>query len=178
MDIQTLDAIREIFHNGSIALLIFGIGLAIAGLWKPRALGKVFHEFSRRRYIVLTAIFVCLLSGTVFTATESTPQPLHSNAPRPITHTTDTDGLNDLEEESLPESAVQATKSQLSPDPQPVSSQSAATGQTRVNPSQPVPAPTSPQSPTQTSKQPVLESGDKQQTTKKDCRIELLWLCF
>jgi hypothetical protein len=179
MDTQTIDSIREVFHNGSIVLLAFGIGLAIIGSLKPRALGRVFHEFSRRRYILLTAIFVCLLSGTVFTATQPDPETFHSNAPRPTTHNTAQD-FNDLSEQPLSESAVQATESQpaleSALETPPSQDQAAAPPNQSKDSSPATSTPASP--PASSNPKPAIEDSTKKPEAARDCRLELLFLCF
>lgn len=179
MDTQTLDAIREVFHNGSIALLVFGIGLAIIGLVKPRVFSKIFHEFSRRRYIVLTAIFVCLLASTVFTVTEPAPQTLHSNAPTPTTHSTeDAASLNTIQEESLPEGNTTTTPESQTTTATPAGQ--ANQGQTEATAITNTPAST--QSSSQTTStpapQPKSANGKEIKSQPKDCRLELLFLCL
>lgn len=79
MDINTLEKVREAVHASSLALLLTVILIAAIGLLKPGLLRGIFKEFAERKYILAMAVFVCLLFGTVFTATQDTTRSYDYN---------------------------------------------------------------------------------------------------
>ncbi len=74
-----IDGLRDFIHNGSIVLLIIILGATIYAAIRPARFRSFFKEFSQRRYIIISGIFVSLLCGTIFVATQSPthgpPQP-------------------------------------------------------------------------------------------------------
>lgn len=178
MDTETLESLRAIFHYGSIVVLGFGIGIAVIGFFRPKAFVRVFHEFSQRRFILLTAVFVCLLSGTVFTITHSSPETLQSNAPRPATQ--GADDFKDLEDEILPDNTAEAAQPvPTAPEPQTSSSGNA---NNQIEPQQPRHQPTKPSDNRFTSEGPTQErpenKNQEQRQKDKDCKLELLFVCL
>ncbi|MGI9027702.1 MAG: G5 domain-containing protein [Candidatus Saccharimonadales bacterium] len=70
MDTNTIDTVRNMVHGTSIVLLAIILVIVIVGLFKPQLVKKIFREFSERKYIVTAGVFIGLLSGTVFLATQ------------------------------------------------------------------------------------------------------------
>src|SRR5690349_2638279 len=66
-----IDIIRDFVHGGSVVLIGLIIILATIALIRPRLSKSLFHEFAERKYILVGSIFLCLLSGTIFVATQS-----------------------------------------------------------------------------------------------------------
>ena len=79
MDINTLENVREAVHGGSLAILCIVILFAVVGTVKPHLLRGIFKEFAERKFILAGSVFICLLCGTVFTATQSISRPYESN---------------------------------------------------------------------------------------------------
>jgi hypothetical protein len=177
MDTETLESVRSIFHYGSVVLLGFGIGLAVIGFFRPKAFARFFHEFSQRRFILLTAIFVGLLSGTIFTVTYPSPATL-SNAPRPATQSEN--DLKDLEEEILPQGTAEAAQP-VPTLPEPQTSPSKNTNN-QIEPRQPGDEPVKWGDNKFTSKEPARykqsDENQEQRNQDKDCNLELLFVCL
>lgn len=56
----------------SVVLIGIAVLVIIVSVIRPQLFKRIFHEFSERKYIAAVSVFVCLLSGTVFIATEPT----------------------------------------------------------------------------------------------------------
>ncbi len=78
MDANTLESVRAGVHASSLAVLCLVVLAAIIGTAKPQLLRKFFKEFAERKYILASSVFICLLCGTVFTATQSISHPYDS----------------------------------------------------------------------------------------------------
>lgn len=110
MNTNTVDIVREIVHTGSAVLLVIMAAVAVIGFAKPHVLRRIFKEFAQRRYILGSAVFACLLCGTVFTATQPTAEPLQSNVPQPITDSAE--AMSEPDDQNIPESSTQQTEVQ------------------------------------------------------------------
>lgn len=90
MDTNTIDTIRGIVHTGSLIIFVLVLAGFVVGLIKPTILRPLFKEFCERKYVLVVGAFICLLCGTIFTATQSTFQKYDSqnnqsnNAPTPL----------------------------------------------------------------------------------------------
>lgn len=83
MNIEIIDTIRNVVHEGSLAILfIIGI-LFIVGMIKPALFKRSLRELARRRYILFFTLFISLFSGTIFVATSNS----HSNSQVPQMNT-------------------------------------------------------------------------------------------
>jgi hypothetical protein len=65
-----IEFIRDFVHGGSVVFIGIIIMLGAAALIRPQLFKKFFHEFTERKYIVVVSVFLCLLSGTIFVATQ------------------------------------------------------------------------------------------------------------
>lgn len=74
-----LDIAREAVHISSLVILCTVVLVAIVGTFKPHLLRVIFKEFTERKYILASAVFVCLLCGTIFTATQPISRPFDSS---------------------------------------------------------------------------------------------------
>ena len=79
MDINTLENVREAVHASSLILLFMVIFIGTIGTLKPKLLSRVLKEFAERKFILAGAVFVCLLCGTIFTATQNMSRPYESS---------------------------------------------------------------------------------------------------
>ena len=79
MDINTLENVREAVHASSLILLFVVVLVATIGTFKPNLLRGVLKEFAERKYILAGAVFICLLCGTIFTATQNMSRPYESS---------------------------------------------------------------------------------------------------
>lgn len=75
MNANTLENVRQMVHVSSLVLLCAVFVIGAVGTLKPQLFRRVFKEFSERKYILSSAVFACLLCGTVFTATQSMSRP-------------------------------------------------------------------------------------------------------
>jgi hypothetical protein len=113
MDTHTIDTVRSIVHTSSVIVLGIVIIFLIVGSVKPHLLRPLLKEFAERKYVVAFAIFVCLLCGTIFTATESTVQSYESqntkqssNAPTPLAKSSNSNLQNPSREEQAASSGT------------------------------------------------------------------------
>lgn len=78
MDGNTLENVREAVHFASLGLFVITATIGFIGAIKPGLFRKLFKEFAERKYIIATSVFICLLSASVFTATQSLKTPYQS----------------------------------------------------------------------------------------------------
>lgn len=84
MNTNLIDISRNMVHEMSIVLFgVIAIVLVISAL-KPQLFKRVFREFSERKYILTAGIFISLLNGTVFFATQPTENTFVSKSPNQI----------------------------------------------------------------------------------------------
>ena len=74
MNTSILDIIQGTVHVTSIVAIAAVLILAFIGTIKPALYKKFLLEYSERKYIVTAGVFICLLSGTTFIATQNTNQ--------------------------------------------------------------------------------------------------------
>ncbi len=83
MNSNMIDSTQELVHQGSVIVLGVVLLILIIGIIKPLAFKKMFQEFSERKYIVAGSVFISLLSGTIFFATQPANQTFVSDNTKP-----------------------------------------------------------------------------------------------
>lgn len=111
-------------HAGSFAVFFVVIGIAIAGCLRPKLFGFIFREFAQRKYFIVGGVFLGLLCGTVYTATQpdyssyesSISKQAYVQTPTALPNP-DTNASNRELPEASPKDTSQATPSSSSAAP-------------------------------------------------------------
>lgn len=163
MNPTTIDFVRELVHLTSIALIAAVVAMVVIGSIKPHILRRIFREFSERKYIIGTGVFVCLLCGTIFTATQATDNPKASENPKKeiesvtmLPASTATDQSNIVEQ---PTPAPNTAAPVVEPAPQKRSTPSTSPAQP---PAASAPAPVATPEPVQTPTPPATSTDTSQ----------------
>jgi len=78
MGTDSINFVRELVHLGSITFLIAALLITVIGCVKPVIFRKIFQEFAQRKYILIAAVFTCLLCGSIFLSTASPYENMQS----------------------------------------------------------------------------------------------------
>ena len=166
MDINTVNTVRDFIHASSIALLIMVAAAGTIGAIKPRMLRLLLREFAERKYIIAGGVFMSLLCGTIFTATQADYRPTY-----------ETQNAKQIQQERpkpiVPSEEPQVQGATSAPQPEQTQSSSTSTRRRTTSPSTqpastPAPAPAQ-SSPTQTA-QTLPEKGSPQSAEKSNSR--------
>lgn len=138
MDINTLNTIRDFINATSLALLMVVFGIALIGAFRPKALAFVLKEFAGRRYILAGGVFIGMLCGTIYTATQPDYGSFEASQQKPHVQSQALISQS-LQTQKAPGSEVQGATTEQ-PRPKPTSPTPPSPPQSRPQP-QPSPSP-------------------------------------
>lgn len=171
-------------HAISLALLILVSAFLIFGLIKPIIFKKYFREFAERKYILAGGVFIGLLCGTIYTATDASYQTYDSSSSRGGGHST----AQPLEEEPALTEEKSPTKQEADADKSDDKQNTGNEKSSNSEPTQPTSntASASPATEKTVAKksaspaQPVQSGMEDAKAAKSDgCKtVNLLFVCF
>jgi hypothetical protein len=173
MDINTITFVRDLMHAISLAVLIVVVGAIIIGVTRPRLLKFVLREFADRKYILIGGLFVSLLCGTIYTATESIYTANQPIGPQTIAQ----QPVINLPENQNPAQQVRGINTEKSTDP----SQDSVTPAPQATSTDPPPQPQNEVLQNTAPAQTNTEEGTSGTTSAKEhkCKvINVLFVCL